>query len=225
MAKLFKLSLNFIILLLLTCNPKDGFGGIGHEKAVINKIIKSSVIIEILKDDWAPIGSGTLIRDSRLGYSILTAEHVADALPGTLYRACWIQEPENCVSLSDFYFDRDDSLAHDWAIFPIEFAPDGMQPARISKQEVEIGDRIYQAGCPQGKIAFINPGMVAWIQDKMIVGNGFVLTGSSGGGVFNFNGEIIGITVAMPIYPSVVGIPEGQENIPLIAPVSNIKIL
>jgi len=225
MLNLFKPFLSFILLALFACHPESGFGGSGNNKQVIKTIIKESVVIQVDLDGWKPIGSGTLIKDSRIGWGIVTAEHVANAMPENKKRACFIEAPEECAELDDFYLDNDDSMKSDWAIYPIEAAPKGMRPANISHENVEVGDDIFQVGCPEGRVAFVNPGMISWVYNDLYIANGFALPGSSGGGVFNQKGYLIGITIATPIFNNIQGEPETQPTMPIITPIKNIKIL
>jgi hypothetical protein len=230
MKDLFKLSLNLIILLLLTCRSENGFGGTGGEKETIKKVLDSSLVIQVsLQEEdgsqsWQTIGSATLIKDEHLGLAVITANHVAVSSPSFAFQACSIKEVSNCIKLNDFIMSSREDLGSDWAVYLIDGAPKDMKPARLSKKKMEIGDKFFQAGCPQGQIAYINRGSVAWTTEYLYIGNGFALPGSSGGGVFDEQGGLIGITVAMPVYNNLVGIPEAQENMPLIIPTHSIRI-
>jgi hypothetical protein len=186
--------------------------------------VRSSVTIQVeFADEWYPIGSGTLVRDNEVGLSVLTAYHVASAIPGE-YRACSVVLPEECVELGDYYMESQVGIPGDWALYPVDHRPKGVRPAQVSHQVPDVGDVVIQVGSPAGT-PYVNQGTVAWTYSDMYMLDGFAYPGSSGGGVFDEQGRLIGITVAIPVFSDLIGFPLMMEDMPMVVPVHEIGIL
>lgn len=192
----------------------------------VDRIVDASVSIEVvLPFGSIPIGSGTLVRDDELGLGILTAEHVALALYGWPYQACSLEEHE-CVVLNEFYFESGMDLPDDWAFYPIEDKPKGMHPAKIGDStDIEVGDRLWLAGNPDGYLSSVVEGNLAWTYGDIWRVHGYAYPGSSGGGCFDEKGRLVGIIVAGPIVSDIFGFPAFETDLPYIVPIGNVRIL
>ncbi len=149
-------------------------------------------------------GSGMAIGYTQNGNSaVLTANHVCNPPPFTAMSA--MENFTKKISITDFHGNRYDAsivltnVANDLCILEVE----GMEapPVEISKNEVSIGDRVYNVASP---MAFFSPGMVP-LFDGYYSGDIFssqgidsiytisAREGSSGSSVLNSKGEIIGV--------------------------------
>lgn len=173
------------------------------------------------------IGSGTLVKTSNMGLIILTAEHVALAVPFPMV-ACSMNDEEDCVELGmNPVVDIDDSIITDWALYQLDDNPFySVSPARINSRGLELGDDTYMAGMPFGLGPWMSEGSIANIHgsgtdgESLYMMNGFAHSGFSGGGVFDKRGRLHAITVA--IATSEWG---PQENQIFAVPIHNIGIL
>lgn len=226
MLKLF----TFMFLFLTGCGwPCQGMAA-SREEYLAHKIASASVVIEVyFAGNYFPIGSGTLIHDKDLGDLVVTAEHVATAAPLS-YQACSVLDTTQCVALNNFLVDWDDGIETDWALYGVTDLPHIMRPTKVSHEQLHLGQQLWQAASPEGRVAFINPATLAWIDvtawGKMYMLSGFVRPGSSGSGVFDLSGRLIGITVATPVYRNpVTGLPEIEPSQPIVVPITNCPLL
>lgn len=76
----------------------------------------------------------------------------------------------------------------------------GLKPARLANSEdLRVGDRVYAIGTPKGLELSLSEGLVSSLRSS---GDGYqviqttapISSGSSGGGLFNAQGELVGIT-------------------------------
>lgn len=195
----------------------------GCEAKPIDRILDASVQIEVMLPLGSlAIGSGTIVRDRELGLGILTARHVAEGLP-FMYQACRLDEPTNCVELHEYVTNSGTGLEDDWAWFSVDELPDGSHPVGFGRHP-KLGDSIWMAGVPNG-MPLITTGSVAWDVGVGWTAQGFGYPGSSGGGCFNTRGELIGVTVALPVLRDPLGFPAYETSLPLIISVENVRFL
>ncbi len=80
-------------------------------------------------------------------------------------------------------------------------------PCAPIAKEVKVDDEVYIIGYPlqhmidkvQIKVAGLFQG---WLREgKFALFSGFAMPGSSGGGIFNKHGELVGVTSGIPIFP------------------------
>ena len=98
--------------------------------------------------------------------------------------------------------DTDMSVGTDWAIYPVDKkAFQSVVPARIRKTRAVVGEAIVASGVPQGYVPWLSFGHVASIwkeEGHEIIGvDGFAYFGSSGGGVYDSRGRLIGVVSAI----------------------------
>lgn len=67
---------------------------------------------------------------------------------------------------------------------------------KITTKIPEIGDRVFAIGNPEGLEKTLSEGIISGIRDddKYLQTTTPITHGSSGGPIFNFNGEVVGIT-------------------------------
>lgn len=139
------------------------------------------------------LGSGVLISDSM----VLTASHVVANAEGIMVE---FFEGEKIPAVTY----RLSKMA-DVAIIKIESAPASARVAVIgNSDETRIGEEIFVIGAPMGLPYSLSRGVISGRQsEKKINGDGNMLeffqtdaainTGNSGGPMFNYKGEVIGI--------------------------------
>lgn len=221
------LSLAVVLVLLLgSCCAKH----VPHAKrdvSVSRDILLSSGAIVIASPFGdLPVGSATFVK-SEIGNIVITAQHVAeiqDSLPVPL-RVCAFENMADCIVLErNYLLDSSMSVASDWAIFQIDEFPESVEPAKIGNRLPEIGEEVIICGIPQGHTPWLSYGHVGYVWEEeagTIFGvDGFAFFGSSGGGVFDKSGKLIGVT-------SAVGASRWgpQEDKVFVTPIANINFL
>jgi hypothetical protein len=185
-----------------------------------SKILKSSVWLSPTPMPGVGIGTGIAVQINGKK-AILTAEHVAAALPFPVDICSFYDE---CIrGISNYISDSSSSLDTDWAAYFVEEFPEGIRAARISRREPAIGDELWSAGRAFGDSSMVVKGTLAWVEQangrKIYILNTYSVPGFSGGGVFNTKGELVGITVAIRV--NEIGT---QENFVLVVPISELDL-
>ena len=155
--------------------------------------------------DKYPVGSGTYIELDGSPY-VLTAFHVWGVIPIIVENntavACYTHD--NCVELvvaPPMAYDP----GEDWAIVSMPSAIDGMSPAPISNKQARLGEEVWAAGHPDS-IRTVVHGTIAGHTTlpgepfMHYIVDGYAYFGSSGGGLFNAKGELIGIMEAIDVF-------------------------
>ena len=192
-----------VISFIFSCRGLPAYAG---TEKVSEDIMSHSVAI-VLKFGYhkARIGSGTLIKHKGMT-AVLTAQHVAVVpyvMAGGRLEACSVTGSNECVDLGgSFMMDTDMSVGTDWAIYPVDKkAFQSVVPARIRKTRAVVGEAIVASGVPQGYVPWLSFGHVASIwkeEGHEIIGvDGFAYFGSSGGGVYDSRGRLIGVVSAI----------------------------
>ena len=205
-------------------------------RKAIKRIMASSVSIQVEVDlgGHGPpglilntIGSGTLIKHKGNTF-VITARHVALAQTPNPKRYACSTVTEHCTLLSDsmlIELELRPSLSKDFALYLVDKPLRGTFPTVISDKDPFIGDPIWISGMPWGHHPWISGGTIAWLfgqdKDRLLGIDSFAASGSSGGGVFNTSGQLIGITVAIEVSPLL----GPQVNQVLAVPIKNIWVL
>jgi len=155
---------------------------------------------------WYRIGSGTLVEVGK-NPNILTAWHVAEYAVEYPMRACPVLAEKNkCVYVVYPWASEMDNIGYtgDWALFQIVKAPDGMKPAKMRKRRASVGESIYTLTSPSVSEGLMGSGVLSKYDgtpgNYLYMTDAFVFYGSSGGGVYDANGQLIGIVVAVRVY-------------------------
>lgn len=215
-----------LVLLLGSCCAKH----ISHAKRDVSVsrdvLLSSGAIVIASPFGDLPVGSATFVK-SEIGNVVITAEHVAeiqDSLPIPL-KVCAFGDMTDCTVLErNYILDSSMSIASDWAIFRIAEFPESVKPARVANRLPDIGEEVIICGIPQGQTPWLSYGHVGYVweeESENVFGvDGFAFFGSSGGGVFDKSGRLIGITSA--IGASRWG---PQEDKVFVTPIANINFL
>lgn len=153
----------------------------------------------VLEAEPQVIGSAWAVKTGWREYKLVTAQHVALAtmsMPGTL-EVC--SNEHNCVEV-----DRLDGvgpvvgggLDRDWMFWQVDQLPRGLRPSRISTSYA-IGDDVCVVGAPLGRAGEVTCGSVTNMMDDYVYVDARVLPGNSGGPVFDDEGRVLGMVIAM----------------------------
>jgi len=174
--------------------------------------------------DWRATGSGVLIYTESLGSIVLTAEHVVLGVLDTNIRVCNL-EGKSCINMDGYFlFDSDEHPVTDWAFYPLTEIPEGVTPALVSQgSQLAIGEPVTLIGVPFGQHPWVSQGHTAWLleyPEGVLYGiDGYAAPGYSGGGIYNRQGELVAITIAIGV-----GTWGPQASQVLAVPIENIPI-
>ena len=135
-------------------------------------------------------GSGVIIDDGR---TVITNVHVVGGAKEVVVH---LQDGRSIRSSG--YLNAD--IDRDLVTIKIPKAFDGIDPIKISKtKKIKIGTKVVAIGSPQGLTNTVSEGIISGIREfesgtKVIQTSAPVSPGSSGGGLFNVKGQLIGIT-------------------------------
>jgi len=150
---------------------------------------------------WIPVGSGTIVKSHGI-YRLLTAAHVADISKEHATRVCGFLdlEKEGCVTLDSIGYVTRPNDFDDWAIFDLPKKPKKTKAAKISAQ-LKTGQEVWLLGCPSRDCNVVTRGMVSDGESfsNAALLQAYALPGSSGGGVYNHKGDLVGVISAIGI--------------------------
>lgn len=143
--------------------------------------VKDAVVVILSSGAQSAQGSGVVISDSR----VVTNRHVVEGATQIAVRTA-----NRSISASIVAIDRN----HDLAILATQIQVKSPLTVRTSG-ELRVGERVYAVGAPQG---FVSEGLVSGLRPyeggAAIQTTAPVSPGSSGGGLFDAKGHLIGIT-------------------------------
>ncbi len=154
---------------------------------VFAEVSNSIVRIVVLDESHVPIGGGSGVVTAR--NTVITNCHVALKGPLVEVRTGKDSFPAN-VALADETYDLCQlSVGGGFSAPAVEIG---------SMQYVRQGQKVFAIGAPQGLELTISEGNVSGLRDtrlgKIIQTSAAISPGSSGGGLFNISGQLIGIT-------------------------------
>ena len=165
-------------------------------------------------------GSGTLVQYKDLTL-VITAKHVADGVRGSSYLISRENEQRNSILIYQ-------SKEHDIAVLVVQ------TPFRYAKpmpwkptKSYDIGTDIIYSGHPSWHKLMSFEGRIAGYEQDPVAGTQLIVNtygwfGCSGSGIYNTDGELIGILYGVDVqYTFGVQI---QENMIWVAPIKNINI-
>ena len=149
---------------------------------------KSVVVVVGMNGEGNPIlqGSGVVVADQR----VITNCHVAKSAASTLVRLGGKDYPSTLLRI-------DADPRHDLCLLAVEalHAP-ALQLADI--KAVKVGQKVFALGAPKGLDLTLSEGIVSSLRkhedSHFIQTTASISPGSSGGGLFNAAGDVIGIT-------------------------------
>jgi len=150
------------------------------------ELIKSNVVI--VNKTSCCMGSGTIIKVKDKCY-ILSAAHLTDDSTDELY----VKEGDETRPIKINKINRKIDLA----LFTYTNDYYDLTIAKISDKEPIIGDRVWTIGNPAGLEDAITSGSIVRKIGINYLIDAKIYFGSSGGGLFNNKGELIGVNVEM----------------------------
>ena len=92
----------------------------------------------------------------------------------------------------------EENRINDYIVFQVDVEQNIFRPLRLSKTEPEVGDQCFAIGNPKGLENTLSTGIVSQIREsgKWLQITAEITNGSSGGPLFNLEGDVIGITSA-----------------------------
>jgi len=152
---------------------------------VFNKVKESVIVVKTLDraDEEQGFGSGVLLPSGK----IATNCHVVEG--GATYQVGW---GEQFVPATLYAED------HDKDICLLDAKVVSRKPAELGKAAtLKVGDRVYAVGAPLGLELSISQGIVSQLRGglpPMIQTTAAISPGSSGGGLFDKKGRLVGLT-------------------------------
>lgn len=153
---------------------------------VFTKVSASIVVVDILNEQGSAIGigSGAVIGK----HEVITNCHVAQK-----GQSVHVRHFGKTYKATIHYADADRDLCQltvpDLQALPIDLG---------SAKTLKVGQRVYAVGAPKGFELTLSEGLVSSLRDyegsQYIQTSAAISPGSSGGGLFNEQGELIGIT-------------------------------
>ena len=159
---------------------------------VVEDVAASVVVIAAKYSNTSDTGqgSGVIIDD---GTTVITNVHVVG---GASEIVVHLQDGRSIKSKGYLKADTDRDLIT--IKIPKKFK--GVKPIKLSKsKKIKIGTKVVAIGSPQGLTNTVSEGIISGIREfesgtEVIQTSAPVSPGSSGGGLFNVNSELIGIT-------------------------------
>jgi len=179
--------------------------GFSNKKTdLYENMVDASVLIYADNDGF---GSGVFIDDN----VVLTAAHILQTIG-----ACNIELNDGTIlRFDDFYIDTEEDVGF------IFVDADELHIAKISSLSRNIGDTVYLVGCPYDKnLKFtITKGILSHLDRDVFQWENLLQTdaeggpGSSGGPLYDSEGQVIGICVTGPIPGGGVTLCESAKSI------------
>jgi len=172
-----------------------------------NKILNSSVVVACLTGE----GSGTVIKKVENGFYVLTCNHVISDI-AKLNKATGL---DLGVSVGYPKYDKEGQSGgkviyaakiikydekYDLALLKVNIDDESLTEIKLAEHSPLKGDVVYSVGNPLGLIRTVSKGIIANYEETNYVFDGTITFGNSGGGLFNKNGELIGVPASVLVY-------------------------
>ncbi|MFC1620176.1 S1C family serine protease [Candidatus Neomarinimicrobiota bacterium] len=159
---------------------------------VVSQVSKSVVILNTEGRGFTANAqaSGVIIND---GKTIVTNLH---AIAGASKVSAHFEDGRDLGATGYLGVDEDRDLV---CIYVPEGIEDDVCPSLVSLEDLKVGQKVIAIGSPQGFANTVSEGIISGIREfetgtRIIQTTAPVSPGSSGGGLFNDRGELIGIT-------------------------------
>jgi len=147
------------------------------------------------------VGSGWATKEGG-DYKLITAQHVAFGPgPGILEFCSYKDE---CVVVSQFEGVGpviSTGLPQDWIYWEVDRLPKGLRASKIGSAPV-VGEEICAAGAPYGRAGEVTCGAVTNDVGPLFYMDARILPGNSGGPVYDDDGCVIGMVLAIDRNPA-----------------------
>jgi serine protease Do len=167
----------------------------------VNYILNGSVFVQSLLG----MGSGTIVKKTNEGMYILTAYHV-------IAENYELSKYGFDVGVTVGYSRRDytDRIAgmilygakivktderNDLALLKTSYNDNNLNEIKVAETNPKIGDIVYSVGNPLGMLRTVSKGILSNVIGEFYISDNTCTYGNSGGGLFNKEGELIGVPV------------------------------
>ena len=179
-------------------------------------IIKTDVLVMSIFGS----GAGTVVKKTDNEMYVLTCYHVVEEIvnannQGTKMNAVVgytlddtgdSEDLKSFVSFSAFVVKYD--VENDLALLKINYSDPNLEVAKLAEVEPQQGDVVYSVGSPLGLLRNVSKGILANKLVGFYISDNTTTFGNSGGGLYNKDGELIGVP------SNVLGYKVGLEFVP-----------
>jgi tetratricopeptide (TPR) repeat protein len=153
---------------------------------LFKRLSPSVFVVEVLDENGSLVATGSAVAVAL--DQVVTNKHVIDA--GATFR---IKQGSRTWPAAVAYVDPD----HDLGRLTVEGLKAPAVPTRLSSA-LTVGEHAYSIGAPEGLELTISEGLISGLRDfeqvRLIQTSAAISHGSSGGGLFDVQGQLIGIT-------------------------------
>jgi|GEM_PF-6013996 len=167
---------------------------ISRQTPNFENLLKTNVVIYNLTKECA--GSGVVLDVYGKTY-ILSAAHLDD--PTDLF---YMDEDNTPIKLKIVKTDK----VKDLLLFEAEALPATLHTSSLASTEPNIGERVWAVGNPAMLEDAITSGEIMQKERDSYYSNCLIYMGNSGGGMFNKNGQLVGINVGLKFRPPHYGV-------------------
>jgi S1-C subfamily serine protease len=179
-------------------------------------ILRSNVVVA----SFLGAGSGTVIKKTDKAMYVLTCWHVIDniielekigvklgAVVGYIkYNDSKEQIGKMLYGAAIIKYDKDVDLA----LLKINFVDEYLQEIKLASEIPNKGDTLYSIGNPLNQAGTISKGILANYAKGQYIFDGVTTFGNSGGGLYNVDGELVGVPNQVFCYGKKETIPESS---------------
>ena len=166
----------------------------------IKRLLKTDVFVRGLSGE----GAGTIIKKTETEMYVLTCNHVIEDIT-EFYDKTGIKLG---ASIGYSKNDRTDYIQgfvvygaeiiktdkeNDLALLKVFMIDDDLEVAKIADEEPQKGDVVYSVGSPLGVLRTVSQGILSNKVEGFYISDNTSTFGNSGGGLYNDNGELIGV--------------------------------
>jgi S1-C subfamily serine protease len=196
-----KASILFIAFLTIGCasTQKTNISELNIKKTMENSYLSS---VQIMDNLGHTIGSGTIVKnDSREPMIAITANHVTDEMESIYLGLAYSVVP---IKVHVYRASKDVDISILVADTP---NVKGGPYVNIATRSPRIGDNVWTVGNPRGRVRNVTTGVISEaVLDSKLDATWYGITtpvyfGSSGGGLFNESGNLVGVVVSLSMIP------------------------
>lgn len=198
----------FCLLIISCCPPYKNIEVVDSKKINIDDLNRSTVVIvkELGEGVNLPVCAGVWIDEKK----ILTAAHCVSENVDVRYETYKDFLISNNISFENYHSAKVKKINNSFDLALIEIEKNDVDHgyAKLSSDGPKISDNVFIISHPNGNMYSFSKGYVSNFK-KVTTENGFIRTtqvtstlwmGSSGGGAFNKNGELIGVCSMISSY-------------------------
>ena len=153
---------------------------------LFKRLSPSVFVVEVLDETGSLVATGSAVVVAR--DQVITNKHVIEA--GVAFR---IKQRNRSLPATVTYVDPD----HDLGRLTVEGLKASAVPVRLSTT-LTVGEHVFSIGAPEGLELTISEGLISGLREfeqvRLIQTSAAISPGSSGGGLFDAQGQLVGIT-------------------------------